>query len=87
MEKKEVSRKALEKELESESSYNFFVSIRARWENIRHLKKEIRDELKKFFEALENCNGETLEGVLKPIDSIRPLVRKTKVSPVKTWWN
>ena len=78
MEKKGVSRKALEKELESESSYNFFVSIRARWENIRHLKKEIRDELKKFFEALENCNGETLEGVLKPIDFNKTLGKNNK---------
>jgi type I restriction enzyme M protein len=78
MEKKGVSRKALEKELKSESSYNFFVSIHARWENIRHLKKEIRDELKKSFEALENCNGETLEGVLKPIDFNKTFGKKNK---------
>ncbi len=68
LENKGVSGEALEKGLESESSYNFFVPIRARWENIRHLKKEIGDELKKAFEALEDSNSETLEGVLKPID-------------------
>ena len=87
LEKKGISGEALEKGLESESSYNFFVPTRARWENIRHLKKEIRDELKKSFEALENCNSKTLEGVLKRLTSIRPLVRTTKVSPIKTWWN
>ncbi len=68
LEKKGVSGEALEKGLESESSYNFFVPKRARWENIRHLKKEIGDELKKAFETLEDSNSETLEGVLKPID-------------------
>ena len=68
LEKKSVSGEALEKGLESEASYKFFVPIRARWENIRHLKKEIGDELKKAFEELEDCNIGTLEGVLKPID-------------------
>lgn len=78
LEKKGVSGEALEKGLESESSYNFFVPIRARWENIRHLKKEIGDELKKAFEALEDSNSETLEGVLKPIDFNKTLGKNNK---------
>jgi len=78
LEKKGVSGEALEKGLESESSYNFFVPVRARWENIRHLKKEIGDELKKAFEALEDSNSETLEGVLKPIDFNKTLGKNNK---------
>ena len=78
LEKKGVSGEALEKGLENESSYNFFVPIRARWENIRHLKKEIGDELKKAFEALEDSNSETLEGVLKPIDFNKTLGKNNK---------
>lgn len=78
LEKKGVIGEALEKGLESESSYNFFVPIRARWENIRHLKKEIGDELKKAFEALEDSNSETLEGVLKPIDFNKTLGKNNK---------
>ncbi len=78
LEKKGISGEALEKGLESESSYNFFVPTRARWENIRHLKKEIGDELKKAFEALEDCNSETLEGVLKPIDFNKTLGKNNK---------
>jgi len=78
LEKKGVTGEALEKGLESESSYNFFVPIRARWENIRHLKKEIGDDLKKAFEALEDSNSETLEGVLKPIDFNKTLGKNNK---------
>ena len=78
LEKKGVIGEALEKGLESESSYNFFVPIRARWEKIRHLKKEIGDELKKAFEALEDSNSETLEGVLKPIDFNKTLGKNNK---------
>jgi type I restriction enzyme M protein len=78
LEKKGVSGEALEKGLESESSYNFFVPKRARWEEIRHLKKEIGDALKKAFEALEDSNSETLEGVLKPIDFNKTLGKNNK---------
>ena len=78
LEKKGVSGEALERGLESESSYNFFVPVRARWKNIRHLKKEIGDELKKAFEALEDSNSETLEGVLKPIDFNKTLGKNNK---------
>jgi type I restriction enzyme M protein len=65
---KGVTGEDLEKGLESEKAYSFFVPKRARWEDIRHLKKEIGDALKKAFEELEDCNIGTLEGVLKPID-------------------
>jgi len=78
LEERGVSGEALEKGLESENSYNFFVPIRARWENIRHLKKEIGDVLKKAFEALEDSNSETLEGVLKPIDFNKTLGKNNK---------
>lgn len=78
LQEKGVSGDTLEKGLESETSYNFFVPVRARWENIRHLKKEIGDELKKAFEALEDSNSETLEGVLKPIDFNKTLGKNNK---------
>lgn len=68
LEGKNLSGEALEEGLERESGYTIFVPVRARWENIRHLKKEIGDALKKAFEALEDSNIDTLEGVLKPID-------------------
>ncbi len=78
LEKRGITGEALERGLESESSYNFFVPVRARWENIRHLKKELGDELKKAFEALEDSNSETLEGVLKPIDFNKTLGKNNK---------
>ncbi len=58
----------IEKLLEEEDEYDtFFIPSRARWENLKDLKKDIGAELNKACEAIEEYN-ETIEGVLKAID-------------------
>ena len=68
LEKREVTGEELENGLEREDAYKFFVPKRARWETIKHQKKEVGAELMKVFAALEDANIDQLEGVLKPID-------------------
>ena len=54
--------------LEREDAYRIFVPDKARWETVKHQKKEDGSYLKKAFEQLEDKNAGSLEGVLKPID-------------------
>jgi type I restriction enzyme M protein len=68
LEKRGVTGKELENGLEREDAYKFFVPKGARWEIIRHQKKEVGMELMKVFAALEDANIDQLEGVLKPIE-------------------
>lgn len=67
--KKGKTQKQAEKIAEDEDEYvkTLFVPERARWENIKDLKKDIGAELNKATEAIEEHN-QGLEGVLKTID-------------------
>jgi type I restriction enzyme M protein len=55
-------------QLETPSKYDFYVPERARWENIRHLKKDVGSMLNKALAELEEANPNTLQDVLKSIN-------------------
>lgn len=78
LEARGVSDEELKIALERANIYTIFVPERARWEKIRHLKKEIGDELKKAFEELENDNIGMLEGVLNHIDFNKTMGKNNK---------
>lgn len=47
---------------------SFYVPEEARWENIRHAKKDVGSVINAALEAIEEANNQSLAGVLKPID-------------------
>jgi type I restriction enzyme M protein len=68
----------LEKGLEREDAYTFFVPEKARWENVKHQKQDVGDYLMKAFAELEDKNLGILEGVLKPIDFNKTIGKNNK---------
>jgi type I restriction enzyme M protein len=58
----------VEKELENPVKYTFYVPEQARWNRIKHIKKNVGSELNKALAVIERKNIEILEGVLEPID-------------------
>ncbi len=52
----------------SPNEYLYYVPPEARWDNLKHLKKDIGNELNKALAALEDNNPSELDGVLKHID-------------------
>ena len=67
-EKKGKKPAEIEKLLEEPEEYDsFFIPKRARWSELKDLKKDVGAELNKACEAIEEYN-ETIEGVLKAID-------------------
>ncbi len=67
--------------LEKKSAYEYFVPIEARWENVKHLKKDIGDELNKILASLEDENPDKLGGVLKSVDFNRTIGKNKKSIP------
>jgi type I restriction enzyme M protein len=67
--KNSYSEQEAKKELENPALYadTFFVSKRARWQNILNLREDVGNQLNKALGALEEANPE-LDGVLKHID-------------------
>ncbi|GAB3695415.1 N-6 DNA methylase [Spirosoma flavus] len=55
-------------QLETPTKYDFYVPERSRWENIRHLKKDVGTFLNKALAELEEANPNTLQDVLKSIN-------------------
>lgn len=53
---------------DSPNDYLYYVPEEARWDNLKHLKKDIGNELNKALAALEDNNPSELDGVLKHID-------------------
>jgi len=68
----------LEKGLEREDAYTFFVPEKARWKNVKHQKQDVGDYLMKAFAELEDKNLGILEGVLKPIDFNKTIGKNNK---------
>lgn len=81
-ESKNLAPELIEKQLERESNYDFFVPERARWENIRHLKTDVGSELNKALAELEELNPDTLQDVLKAINYNRK-IGKTSIPDEK----
>lgn len=67
----------IQKQLDNPDKYDFFVPERARWSNIRHLKKDVGTELNKALAALEDANPNTLQDVLKGINYNKKIGQKT----------
>lgn len=67
-EKSGFSPEVTEKELENHDRYTFYIPEEARWDKIKHTKKNVGSELNKALAAIERANIETLEGVLEPIN-------------------
>lgn len=64
--------------LEKETAYEYFVPVEARWENVKHIKKDVGDELNKILALLEDKNPDKLGGVLKNIDFNRTIGKNKK---------
>lgn len=58
----------IEEELENPDKYTFYVPKEARWDKIKHIKKNVGSDLNKALAAIERANIEILEGVLGPIN-------------------
>ncbi len=70
--------KEVEKGLEREDAYSFYVPEITRWENVKHQKKDVGAYLMKAFAELEDKNIAILEGVLKPIDFNKSIGKNNK---------
>lgn len=69
--------KQVEGLLEEPNQYSFYVPERARWSNLRHIKKEVGTELNKALAELEEVNPDTLQDVLKGINFNKKIGQKT----------
>lgn len=65
---KELPEDLIQAQLENPAKYDFYVPERSRWENIRHLKKDVGSSLNKALAELEEANPNTLQDVLKGIN-------------------
>ncbi|WMJ74105.1 class I SAM-dependent DNA methyltransferase [Cytophagaceae bacterium ABcell3] len=65
---KGLSEDLIARQLENPAKYDFYVPERARWANIRHLKKDVGSALNKALTELEEANTSTLQDVLKSIN-------------------
>ncbi len=74
---RKIPLKQVETLLEEPNQYSFYVPERARWANIRHIKKEVGTELNKALAELEESNPDTLQDVLKGINYNRKIGQKT----------
>ncbi|MBU7029158.1 MAG: type I restriction-modification system subunit M [Theionarchaea archaeon] len=79
---KGYSPEVIEKELENPIKFNFYVPEEARWDKIKHIKKNVGSELNKALAFIERANNDILEGVLEPIN-FNVVKGKSKMSDVK----
>lgn len=50
--------------LDKHNAYDYYVPAEARWDKVKHFKREVGDKLNKALAALEEANIDKLEGVL-----------------------
>jgi type I restriction enzyme M protein len=79
--KEGLSREEAEELAESPNEYTFYVPKKARWADLKDLKKDIGNQLNKALAAIEDNNPE-LDGVLKHID-FNAKKGKTRISDSK----
>ena len=75
--KKGMPEEAKAQLLDTRTQYTFYVPESARWEQIRHLKKDVGSNLNKALAAVEEANPETLQDVLKSINFNRKVGQRT----------
>ena len=63
----------LEESLEKPKAYDYYMPFAARWENVKHLKKDVGDQLNKILADIEDENPDKLSGVLKSINFNRTI--------------
>ena len=68
----------IEKALEKPNAYEYYVPERARWSEVKDLKKDVGDKLTKALAALEDANEDKLAGVLKNINFNRTIGKNKK---------
>jgi len=78
LEKKGRTPKQIEDDLEKPNVYDYYVPEKARWNNIKDLKKDVGDKLNKALAALEDDNEDKLLGVLKNINFNRTIGKNKK---------
>lgn len=65
-------------DLEKPNVYDYYVRKEARWEKVKHFKREVGDNLNKALAALEEENIDKLEGVLTSINFNRTFGKNKK---------
>ncbi|MCD4691301.1 MAG: N-6 DNA methylase, partial [Calditrichales bacterium] len=72
------SKASISESLESPNAYDYYVPEKARWEKVKHFKREVGDKLNKALAALEGANIDKLEGVLTGINFNRTFGKNKK---------
>ena len=72
-----MPKEAMVQLLDTRTQYTFYVPERARWDQLRHLKKDVGSELNKALAEVEEANPETLQDVLKTINFNRKVGQRT----------
>lgn len=74
---KGMSKASVAKQLLNPDKYTFWVSEKAHWSKVRHLKTNVGTSLNKALEALEDDNVDALQDVLKHINFNRKIGQRT----------
>ncbi|HPD57761.1 MAG TPA: N-6 DNA methylase [Smithellaceae bacterium] len=78
LKRKAKSEASISEALESPNAYDYYVPEKARWEKVKHFKREVGDKLNKALAALEEANIDKLEGVLTSINFNRTFGKNKK---------
>ena len=78
LEKRGRTAKQITADLEKPNVYDYYVPEKARWSEIKDLKKDVGDKLNKALAALEDENEDKLLGVLKNINFNRTIGKNKK---------